>query len=387
MSTPAGEQLPAEQPVIDEIVHIYGSSKAEIYADLASQHPEATPKEIAAQIRQRPTSTATFFYREKNLEQFATKVAPAMVRALGSNSLRIAQVASSTGEEAWSIASLLDAAGIKDFHVRATDINTEALAEAEEGKYPSMLLLSGSQGSRIQEKAAKKFIRNTKTDTLEPNHKLREHVDFLLHDILEGPVPDGPYHVVLVNNMLYHYPEETRDRIMANISRSLMPGGVFVFDNDDGPGHESYVAWAADLEHTHGMQPLALAGQDSIQIRQFKPGLATRAPRLSAREIAQIAGLTGGSALERMAIKVAKCIDVLPSGELQEARESVQAADDMLWLAGGSSFILDSPTEEIRMLLADTQMQLQEVETMFHGSSYNLRSYLADLGIQAGKPE
>jgi len=216
---------------------VYGNGALQDLEELREHYPNQPDEQLADAIRKRPTPTATLFFRDENLATFATDVAPKMAQALGKQTLRVGQVACSTGDETWSIAAMLEKQGI-DYTVRATDINPDVLTEAEAGVYPNGALNVLSDSPAIACKAARMFKQNRREGTFEPDKKLREHVEFAQHDILEGPLPGGPYHALLVNNMLYHYPEATRDRIMENIAGSLAVGGVLVFENCDGPGHE-----------------------------------------------------------------------------------------------------------------------------------------------------
>ena len=47
-----------------------------------------------------------------------------------------------------------------------------------------------------------------------------------LHDILEGPLPQGPYDAVYALDVLEHIPSENEDRFMKNLSDSLVRHGV-----------------------------------------------------------------------------------------------------------------------------------------------------------------
>ena len=139
-------------------------------------------------------------------------------------------VACSTGEEAYSLAMLIDrycAGSGKRFGVTGTDISIQSLRTARAGTYMDRRLKD------IPEELRERYCSQVKQHRFEVKSKLRERVCFAqlnLRDVASAPMADMD--LVFCQNLLIYYDRKRRLEIVNSLSDRLRPGGVLVL----GPG-------------------------------------------------------------------------------------------------------------------------------------------------------
>jgi chemotaxis protein methyltransferase CheR len=131
-----------------------------------------------------------------------------------------------TGEEAYSMAILLEEEGLKGrFRMYATDINSKVLEQAKEGIYPL--------------KEMQRFTRNYQASggkgsfsdyyTARYNHAimmpaLREQVVFAAHN-LATDADFGEMHLILCRNVLIYFKPNLKERVYSLFDNCLIAGG------------------------------------------------------------------------------------------------------------------------------------------------------------------
>jgi len=147
----------------------------------------------------------------------------------GRPEIRVWSAACAAGQEAYSIAILLDemtaAAGRAiPFRIFATDISENVLALARQGTYdfPSV--------RNVRLKHLKSYF-SVSDETYTIDHRLRERIDFSRYDLLDeysGSPPAsiyGDFDLVFCSNLLFYYKPEMRRFILDKVCRSLAPNG------------------------------------------------------------------------------------------------------------------------------------------------------------------
>lgn len=141
-------------------------------------------------------------------------------------------VGCATGEEAYSLAMLLDAhfyglAARYYVGVTATDISHRALASARAGTYKR------SQMADIPE-AYRRMYCNLLDDTrFQIDAGLRRRVGFAALNLLEiERAPVRALDLIYCQNVLIYFPRERRRRVLDHLAHYLRPGGLLVL----GPG-------------------------------------------------------------------------------------------------------------------------------------------------------
>lgn len=131
-----------------------------------------------------------------------------------------------TGEEAYSLAILLDEEGLEGhYRIYATDINEKVLRQAQEGIYPLDRMQQFTQ--RYQKSGGKRDFADYYTaryDRAILARQLRDHTVFASHN-LAVDAGIGEMQMVLCRNLLIYFKTALKERVLALIDRNLANGG------------------------------------------------------------------------------------------------------------------------------------------------------------------
>jgi chemotaxis protein methyltransferase CheR len=178
---------------------------------------------LSRKVVEAMTTNETSFFRDvRPFEALRTIVLPELIRVRQMDRrLRIWSAACSTGQEPYSVAMLLREhfpllAGW-DVQILASDISTEVLKRAREGRYSQLEVNRGLPVRMLM----KHF---TKTgDCWQIKDELRRMVDFRTVNLI-GDWPDGAdFDCVLLRNVLIYFDLTARQRILGGIRRLLRP--------------------------------------------------------------------------------------------------------------------------------------------------------------------
>jgi chemotaxis protein methyltransferase CheR len=169
------------------------------------------------------TNLTGFFREADHFELLARDLAE---RAARTNRLRIWSAASSTGEEAYTLAMVLtERLGPSvDLRILGTDISTDVLARAERGHYRVEKLAAVPSALRDR------YFRTIDADTAEISVDLRRLVAFARLNLSTPPFPmAGPFDAVLCRNVMIYFDQPVKQRLVAEIEgRLLAPGALFL---------------------------------------------------------------------------------------------------------------------------------------------------------------
>ena len=166
------------------------------------------------------TTNETYFFREPKhfdwLRQAASQHA-------GPSPFRVWSAASSSGEEAYSIAMVLaECRGEQAFEVVGTDISTRMLAKARTGHYPEQ------RARQIPTHYLKQFClkgQREQAGTLLVARELRQKARFVQAN-LNDKLPDlGSFHVIFLRNVMIYFNGDTKRQVVARVLSLLKPGG------------------------------------------------------------------------------------------------------------------------------------------------------------------
>ena len=168
------------------------------------------------------TNVTSFFRERQGLDEIARRHAAA-VRG-GQKRLRYWSAASSSGQEAYSLAMLLaEAAPLSglDVAILGTDISTKVLELARRGRYPA------SQLPSIPSPLHRHLHGDGELFEIDP--ALRSLCVFNRMNLIKPPFPmKGPFDAVLCRNVMIYFDQPTRERLIGEIHRLLKPGGLLV---------------------------------------------------------------------------------------------------------------------------------------------------------------
>ena len=219
-------------------------------------HPS---EELASAIVEAMMTNETSFFRDRAIFDFLQRSAiPALIAARSaSRRLRIWCSAASTGQEAYSLAMVLDPLVGRDWRVEliATDISEGAIARARDGRYTQFEVERGLGADEL----AKYFVREEKHWRVAD--RLKRMITFRAFNLLDHFGWLGELDVILCRNMLFYVEPHERANIHAKLSNALAEDGHLVLGENENVAAPFVMSSAArgvfTKERVRGLKRLA----------------------------------------------------------------------------------------------------------------------------------
>ena len=181
---------------------------------------------LARDVVESMTTNESFFFRdEKPFAHFRTHVVPRLLatRPAGAK-LRIWSAASSSGQEAYSLAMILAECraqiGGRSFEIVGTDISREQLGRAQEGVYSQFEVQRGLPMQMLVRYFRKDGANWRVADAL------RAAVTFKEWNLLSDLRGLGQFDVVFCRNVLIYFDQPTKVRVLEAIARQMPADGL-----------------------------------------------------------------------------------------------------------------------------------------------------------------
>jgi len=175
------------------------------------------------------TTNETFFFREPEHFQ-VMKEFIASLRPLPSP-FRVWSAASSSGEEAYSIAMVLaDVLGGASWEVIGSDISTRVLERAKAGLYPL------ERNGGIPKDYLHRFClkgQGAQDGMMLIGKQLRERVQFAQVNLNE-PIPDlGRFDLIFLRNILIYFQNDQKRKVVEAVLPRLRPHGLLIVGHSE----------------------------------------------------------------------------------------------------------------------------------------------------------
>lgn len=140
-----------------------------------------------------------------------------------------------SGEEAYSMAILLEEEGFKDrYRIYATDVDPEVLEQAKAGIYPLKELQHFTQNyQKAGGRASFSDYYTARFDRAMLEPRLREHIVFASHN-LAVDAGFGEMHLALCRNVLIYFKPVLKTRVLSLLDTSIAPGGFLCLGLKEG---------------------------------------------------------------------------------------------------------------------------------------------------------
>lgn len=174
------------------------------------------------------TTNHTFFMRESDhFDYFRDRVLPILEKNVKDQDLRIWCAASSSGEEPYTLAMILnDYFGSKvpkwDKKLLASDLSIKVLEKAKLGIYPAESIKD------IPETWKKKYFIKAPGDNVQVVPEIRNEIVYRQFNLMDPITAKKPYQVVFCRNVMIYFDAETKASLVDRIYNVLCPGG-FLF--------------------------------------------------------------------------------------------------------------------------------------------------------------
>lgn len=175
------------------------------------------------------TTNETYFFRE--IKHFELLREVVMQRRNSAQAFRVWSAASSSGEEAYSIAMVLaDVLGNAPWEVVGTDISTRMVHDARRALYPM------ERARHMPDAFLRRFCRKGQQEfsgKLLIEKSLRERVRFV-HANLNAPLPDiGLFDLIFLRNVMIYFNHDTKQQVVSRVLQKLRPGGFFLVGHSE----------------------------------------------------------------------------------------------------------------------------------------------------------
>lgn len=175
------------------------------------------------------TTNETYFFREPQHFDFLRK--QVLPRARPGGRFRVWSAASSTGEEAYSVAMLLGACVPHlDWEILGTDISTRVLEVARKGLY-EMQRIEGIPKEYLQRFCMKGTGPYAGKLLIDP--KLRDRVRFERANLNESLPKFGEFDVIFLRNVMIYFDMETKAKLIERLTPFIKPGGYLFIGHCD----------------------------------------------------------------------------------------------------------------------------------------------------------
>jgi chemotaxis protein methyltransferase CheR len=193
------------------------------YIDLLLSKDQAAEQQTAVNIL---TTNETYFYREEKHFDFLQKlITPELKSRCGrDNPFTIWSAASSTGQEAYSIAMTLaeQFKGFGSWQVVGTDINTSVIETARHAVYPI------EAARKIPSETLKSYClkgRGKDDGWFRLSPEIRERVSFDALNLMAPSNFNYKFDVIFLRNVLIYFELADKQKVVNNVLRYLKPGG------------------------------------------------------------------------------------------------------------------------------------------------------------------
>jgi chemotaxis protein methyltransferase CheR len=205
---------------------------------IARKRSLASLEEMAKSIRQKPeeallaeiteamtTNESSFFRDQKPFDYFRKLMLPRFLKSRASKKhLRIWSAASSSGQEAYSLAMLCneEAVALKGWTVEiiGTDFSGEMVKRAKNGIYTQFEVQRGLPATLLV-----KYFSQLSNDQWQISENIRKMVSFRTGNLLESFSTLGKFDIIFCRNVLIYFEREDKARVLNNLHSSLATDG------------------------------------------------------------------------------------------------------------------------------------------------------------------
>jgi chemotaxis protein methyltransferase CheR len=194
-------------------------------------------------IAEAMTINETSFFRDgRPFELLRTELLPGLIESRRSTrSLRFWSAACSTGQEAYSLAMLLlehfPALAGWNIRIEGTDISTEVVQKAQQGRYHRIEMNRGLPARFI----VRYFDHVGEDWSVKP--EIRRMCNFRQANLCAPRLPFNRatdcFDVIFLRNVMLYFSQETRKTLLAGIHRVLAPDGILFLGSSEQPADPS----------------------------------------------------------------------------------------------------------------------------------------------------
>ncbi len=196
--------------------------------------------QAAETLINRISTNHTYFMREpEHFYHFRDVVLPGLAKTIPDHDLRVWCAASSSGEEPYTLAMLIDEFFGRskigwDTKLLATDVSTRVLEIATKGQY------SADRIEPLPDSWKKNYFIRKDPDTYEVAPRLKSEVIFRNFNLMSPTFPFRKrFHVIFCRNVMIYFDGETRLNLIRKLYEFTEPGGYLYLGHSESLGREN----------------------------------------------------------------------------------------------------------------------------------------------------
>lgn len=209
---------------LNNILHLKGFSSYEPYIEFVMKNP----KELSEMLNA-ITTNHTYFMREpEHFKYFEEVMLPYFENNLKDRDLRIWSAASSTGEEAYTLAMIIadyfgDKKKLWDTKILATDISQKVLNLGKKGIY------SEEAVRKLPSSWKKKYFNKINENTYEVISEIKNEVIFAQYNLMEEFLPfKKKFHIIFCRNVMIYFEKETKLKLVERFFNHTVNNGYLI---------------------------------------------------------------------------------------------------------------------------------------------------------------
>lgn len=169
------------------------------------------------------TNETSFFRDGAVFEALSDHILPLLIqKKKNERALRICCLASSTGQEVYSLCMLLKERFPElaqwSLYIQASDISTQALDQAKRGIYNQREVERGLPTALLN-----RYFSKLPDGRFQISQTLRSQVNFLQQNLLDECPSFPKYDLVMLRNVLIYFGQDMKNKILSQIHRTLIP--------------------------------------------------------------------------------------------------------------------------------------------------------------------
>jgi chemotaxis protein methyltransferase CheR len=202
--------------LLKRVKHIQANGFSD-YFRFITNPKNSSELEVALELM---TTNETFFFREeKHFEYMAQNILP---KISPNREYKVWSAASSSGEEPYSIAMLLNEHCNAPWSVVASDVNKSVLAHARKGIYidDRTKLLPQKYREAYCAKGTGEF-----EGYMRVKPELRNRLHFFAFNLLDNMASLGKFDLIFIRNVMIYFDDKTRQKIISGLQQCLNKDG------------------------------------------------------------------------------------------------------------------------------------------------------------------
>lgn len=222
-------KIPLVRGRLNKLIRNLGFSSFGEYYNAVVRDP--TGRSLLTMIDRISTNHSYFFRENEHFDYLRTFVLPQLARKLkykGDNRIRIWCAGCACGEEAYSLAFILDDfikndMGNWDPGICATDISLSSLEHALTGVYPC------DKVKKVPVHFMNRYLHRNENNTYKVVSRIKDMILFKQHNLMNEKYPfKGKFHIVFLRNVMIYFDQKTRQHIVKKI-HTYMHDNAYLF--------------------------------------------------------------------------------------------------------------------------------------------------------------